>query len=318
MPTRAMVFAAGRGVRMGPLTAHRAKPALPFGQTPLLRLVLDRLRRAGVRDVVVNLHHAPESIEPLLGAAETEGAGALRIHRSLETELLGTSGGLHRVRDRFQGGTFLVVNGDTLHTVDLSRVAAAHAAGGGEATLVADPDPGPELAGERRLRSEGGRFTGLTAPGGPGPAFTGVWVLEPSALRRLSGRPVGLGADLLPALARAGTGRVFESRAPWYEIGTPRRYLEASLRALTTGLVREVPATRLILAAGARAAPAALLGDGCRLGPRARVERSVLGEEVVVGAGAVVVDSVVAARERIEPARRLEGRLLAAGRETAL
>lgn len=310
-----MVFAAGRGVRMGLLTADRAKPALPLCQAPLIRRVLERLRQAGVREVVVNLHHAPHSLEPLLRAAGSDG---FRIHRSFETGLLGTSGGLHRVRDRFRAGTFLVVNGDTLHTLDLGRLAAAHAAGGGEATLVADPEPAPELRGERRLRSERGRLTGLTAPGGPGPAFTGVWALEPSALRHLSGRPVGLGADLLPALARAGTGRVYSSRAPWFEIGTPRRYLEASLRALAIGVVRGDPEARLSLAAGARAAPAALLGDGCRLGRRARVERSVLGEGVEVGAGAVVLDSVVAAGERIAAGRRLERRLLAGGREMAL
>ncbi len=313
-----MVFAAGRGERMGPLTSRCAKPALPFCGTPLLLRILRRLRDAGVREAVVNLHHRPASLEPLLAQVESEGPCPLRVVRSFEAELLGTAGGLHRVRDRFGEESFFVVNGDTLHTADLGAMAEAHFASGAEATLLADPDPDPQLRGERRLRASGGAFAGLTAPGGAGPVFGGVWLLAPSALRHLSGRPGGLARDLFPPLAAAGSARLFETRSPWFEIGTPRRYLEASRRALALGMFRGAPADGVVLGAGASAEPPELLGPGVRLGPGARVERSVIGGEVEIGDGAVVLDSVVGPGERIPHGARIEGKLVAGGREAAL
>ena len=60
---KAMVLAAGLGLRMRPLTLLRAKPALPVLNRPLLHWTMESLARAGVRDVVVNLHHLPETVQ---------------------------------------------------------------------------------------------------------------------------------------------------------------------------------------------------------------------------------------------------------------
>lgn len=318
-----MVFAAGRGERMGPLTARRAKPALPFCGIPLLNRVLGWLADAGVEEMVVNLHQHPETLEPLLVETERARPG-LRIHRSLEPELLGTSGGLSRAAERFRLGRdssrpLLVVNGDTLPTFDLAELVAFHATRGGEATLLCDPDPGPAFAGERRLQTDSsGTIAGLGPPGSRGFGFAGVWLLEPPALRRLTGRPGGLSSDLLPGLIAAGTGRAFPSSAPWFEIGTPRRYLEASLGALADGALpafsdRRTGFPRTRFGPGATGVPAELIGAGSVLDAGARVERSVLLEGVHIGARAVVRDSVVAAAERVPPGARIQDALFAGG-----
>ncbi len=318
-----MVFAAGRGERLGPLTRDRAKPALPFCGAPLLTRLLRWLTAAGVNDVVVNLHHRPETLEPLLVAAERTMPG-LAIGRSPEPELLGTSGGLSRAAARFglgsdAGGPLLVLNGDTLPTFDLRAMARFHGAAGGEATLLSDPEPGPEFAGERRLETgEDGVITGLSGPGGPGLGFSGVWLLEPAALRHLHGGPGGLSRDLLPGLIAAGTARAFPSRAPWFEIGTPRRYLEASRRALEDGALPETrtgPAgtgpVRKEEGAGGRRPE--LIGAGSAIGEAARVEGSLLLEGVRIGARAVVRDSIVAASESVPAGARIEAALFADG-----
>ena len=304
-----MVFAAGRGERMGPLTRDRAKPALPFCGVPLLTRLLHWLAGAGVGDVVVNLHHHPETLEPLLVSAERSVPG-LTIGRSPEPELLGTSGGLSRAAARFglgspAGGPLLVLNGDTLPTFDLRDMASFHARAGGEATLLSDPQPGPEFSRERRLETdEAGVITGLSEAGGLGLGFSGVWLLEPAALRHLDGGPGGLSQDLLPGLIAAGTARAFPSRAPWFEIGTPRRYLEASLRGLEAG---GLPAVM------DRTAPNGLIGAGSVVERAARVERSLLLEDVRIGAGAAVRNSIVAASEMVPAGARVEDALFAAG-----
>ena len=322
-PRQAMVFAAGRGERLGALTARRAKPALPFCGIPLLSRLLAWLAAGGVEEVAVNLHQHPETLEPLLRESERVRPG-LRIQRSPEPELLGTSGGLSRAAARFRLGRdparpLLVMNGDTLPTFDLAELAAYHAARGGEATLLCDPDPGPAFAGERRLETDGsGTITGLGPPGSRGFGFAGVWLLDPAALRHLTGGPGGLSRDLLVGLIAAGTGRAFPSDAPWFEIGTPRRYLEASLGALADGVFRDVPDDRnglrpVRFGTGATGAPAELIGAGSVLEEGARVERSVLLEEVRVGAGAVVRDSVVAEAERVPPGTRIQDALFVGG-----
>lgn len=318
-----MVFAAGRGERMGPLTRDRAKPALPFCGVPLLTRLLRWLTEAGVRDVVVNLHHHPETLEPLLFSAERTMPG-LTIARSPEPELLGTSGGLSRAAARFGlgsdlGGPFLVLNGDTLPTFDLGAMAGFHGAAGGEATLLSDPEPGPEFCGERRLETgEDGVITGLSGPGGPGWGFSGVWLLEPAALRHLRGGPGGLSSDLLPGLIAAGTARAFPSRAPWFEIGTPRRYLEASWRALEEGVLpetgaRPAGAVKARFPGDAEARPPELIGVGTVIGEEACVEGSLLLEDVHIGARAVVRDSIVAASETVPAGVRIEAALFSGG-----
>ena len=318
-----MVFAAGRGERMGPLTRDRAKPALPFCGVPLLTRLLRWLTGAGVGDVVVNLHHHPETLEPLLVSAERTMPG-LAIGRSPEPELLGTSGGLSRAVARFGlggelDGPLLVLNGDTLPTFDLRAMAGFHAAAGGEATLLADPEPGPEFSGERRLETgEDGVITGLSEPAGPGLGFSGVWLLEPAALRYLHGGPGGLSRDLLPGLIAAGTARAFPSRAPWFEIGTPRRYLEASWRALEGGAFPETRARPAGTAnpgfpVGAERHPPELIGAGSVVGEEACVEGSLLLEDVHIGARAVVRDSIVAASETVPAGVRIEAALVAGG-----
>ncbi len=323
-----MVFAAGRGERMGPLTRDRAKPALPFCGVPLLTRLLRWLAGAGVNEVVVNLHHHPETLEPLLVSAERRMPG-LTIGRSPEPELLGTSGGLSRAAARFglgsdPGGPLLVLNGDTLPTFDLGEMARFHGAAGGEATLLSDPQPGPEFRGERRLETgEDGVITGLSGPGGPGLGFSGVWLLEPAAFRHLHGGPGGLSQDLLPGLIAAGTAVAFPSRAPWFEIGTPRRYLAASLRALEEGAIpetraRPAGAARARFPGGAEGRRPELVGAGSLVGEGARVERSLLLEDVRIGTRAVVRESIVAAAETVPPGARIEGALFAGGAATPL
>ncbi|HSD28816.1 MAG TPA: nucleotidyltransferase family protein, partial [Vicinamibacteria bacterium] len=129
---KAMVLAAGLGLRMRPLTLLRAKPVLPVLNRPLLHWTMERLARAGVRDVVVNLHHLPETITGALGTGRRFG---LRIRYSHEPVILGTGGGPRAVRGLFGRGPLLIVNGDVLFELDVRRVLAAHSATGAVATL---------------------------------------------------------------------------------------------------------------------------------------------------------------------------------------
>ncbi|MFL6735420.1 MAG: nucleotidyltransferase family protein [Sphingomicrobium sp.] len=111
VPSTAMVMAAGLGTRMRPLTATKPKPLIPVAGKPLLDHVLDRLRAAGVSQVVVNVHYLPDLLEAHLKAA-AEGLG---IKVSDERDLLlETGGGLVQAEPLIDCDPFIAVNSDNL------------------------------------------------------------------------------------------------------------------------------------------------------------------------------------------------------------
>jgi MurNAc alpha-1-phosphate uridylyltransferase len=125
VPPVAMVMAAGLGKRMRPLTATRPKPLVEVAGKPLLDHCLDRLKVAGVRKVVVNVHYLADSLEAHLSNRVT----GLEIAVSDEREqLLETGGGLVRALPLIDADPFLVVNSDNLWVdgpIDSLRMLAA-------------------------------------------------------------------------------------------------------------------------------------------------------------------------------------------------
>src|SRR5918912_4433836 len=115
---RAMILAAGYGTRLWPLTADRTKPAIPFLGRPLVGYVAEYLARYGCREVVVNLHHRPESVREALGDGSRFG---VRLEYVEEPEILGTSGALDNARALLEGETFIVINGKIVTDINLSE-----------------------------------------------------------------------------------------------------------------------------------------------------------------------------------------------------
>jgi len=298
-----MVLAAGLGLRMRPLTLLRAKPALPVLNRPLLHRTLRALVRAGVRDVVVNLHHLPETVVAALG--DGRGLG-VRVRYSREREILGTGGGPKAVRDWFGREPFLLVNGDVLFDFDLRRLVAVHRASGARATLALRPDRAraySQVVTDRR-----GRI--LAIADRPAPAvgcssmFASVHVVDPELLERLPGGASDSVRDLyLPLLAQGAHLHGLRLRGAWYDLGRPSLYRDAQLRLL--------PGGRSLLDATARVSRGARLrrsvvGARARVLDGARVERSVLWEGSIVEPGARVVGSVLAEGAVVRGGERAE------------
>src|SRR5438128_4661515 len=113
---KAMILAAGYGERLWPLTADRTKPALPVLGKPLVGYVAEYLAHHGIEDLVVNLHHRPDSVRASLGDGHSFGVRLQYVH---EPVILGTSGALDNARDFFDDQTFVVVNGKLITDIDL-------------------------------------------------------------------------------------------------------------------------------------------------------------------------------------------------------
>ena len=111
VPTTAMIMAAGLGKRMRPLTATKPKPLIEVGGKALLDHVLDRLRVAGVKKVVVNVHYLADALEAHLASR----AHGLEVVISDERKLLmETGGGLVQAAPLIDSDPFLVLNSDNL------------------------------------------------------------------------------------------------------------------------------------------------------------------------------------------------------------
>ena len=115
MIRHALILTAGLGMRLRPLTDVRAKPAIPVAGDPLIRRIIAWLVSQGVDDLVLNLHHRPETIASVVGDGRDLGA---RVRYSWEPRLLGSAGGPRLARPLLGAGTFFIINGDTLTDVD--------------------------------------------------------------------------------------------------------------------------------------------------------------------------------------------------------
>ncbi len=131
---KAMIFAAGLGTRLRPITHAKPKALVEVNGVPLLETVLHRLIAAGVSEVIINLHHFPDQIKDFVRKKHNFG---IRIEFSLEEVLLDTGGGLKNAAWFFDDGRpFILHNVDILSDINLEKMADHHLKNNGLATLA--------------------------------------------------------------------------------------------------------------------------------------------------------------------------------------
>ena len=239
---KAMVLAAGLGLRLRPLTESVPKPLLPVGPYPLLVWNLLLLRRHGVESVMINLHYLGEQIRHALGDGSQ---WHMRLSYSDEPVLLGTGGGIKRVEAFFDDGPFLVLNGDTIADLDLSQLVARHRKKEALATMALRDDPDVEYWGvvetnedDRVLRICGKGRAAQENDVPPGRRmFAGVHVLDPCLLRHV---PHGGRSSIIDAyvwwLERGAMVAGYVFSGYWSDVGTPERYAQVQ-RDFETGIL---------------------------------------------------------------------------------
>ena len=130
---KAMIFAAGLGTRLKPFTDHMPKALVPVAGKPMLEHVINKLKSAGVDEIVINVHHFAQQIIDFLKEKDNFG---IKIWISDETEeLLETGGGIKKAAPFFNE-PFLVHNADILSNVDLKAMYDYHLTNGNDATLL--------------------------------------------------------------------------------------------------------------------------------------------------------------------------------------
>jgi NDP-sugar pyrophosphorylase family protein len=326
---RAMILAAGFGTRLWPLTEDRTKPAIPFLGRPLVGYVAEYLAGYGFDEVVVNLHHRPESVREALGDGSRFG---VRLFYVEEKEILGTSGALDNARHLLDGDTFIVVNGKIITDINLQQALATHRRTQALATLVLLPNTRRERFSI--VETSDGLVTGFG--GMPQPPkesdnagddndasadadergaplmFTGIQILEPRIFDYI---PRGVFShsttDVYPqAIARGERIAAHVTDGMWYELSTIERYLEISLAVMAReGRDCEIGAGSVVSTdAEVRES---VLWESVRVDEGARLRRVILGDGVHVRAGEVFENAALVRAELVEgvvpPEKALRG-----------
>jgi NDP-sugar pyrophosphorylase family protein len=236
---KAMILAAGLGTRLRPLTDRIPKPLLPIAGTPLIVWNLLLLRRHGITEVIVNLHHFGHLIKQELGDGS---AFDMRITYSREPVILGTGGGIKRVEWFFGGEPFVVLNGDTLLELDLGGLVQFHRERAALATMVLREDADVdrwglvEVDAQQRVVRINGR--GRSEAGAVEKRmFAGVHIMQPRVLRDVPpDRESSIIEAYVGAIARGEPILGFCMTGYWSDVGTPERYAQTQ-RDVEAGLV---------------------------------------------------------------------------------
>lgn len=281
----ALVLTAGLATRLRPLSLVRAKGAMPVAGEPLVRRILRQLRAADVTDAVLNLHYLPHTITHVVGDGADLG---IRIRYSWEVPLLGSAGGPRQALALIGSSPFLIVNGDTLTGIDLSRLITAHRHSDALVTMAVVPRTEPERYGGVRVNDEGA-VVGFTRRGSDDDSFhfVGVQVAEADAFAALpAGTPVESVADLYPRLMREAPGlvRAHVCEGEFFDVGTPDDYLRTSLTLSARGERADGHGTRIRVDPTAHVHES-ILWDDVTVGAEARLERCVVTDGVAVPAG---------------------------------
>lgn len=317
---KAMILAAGVGSRMHPLTRTLPKPLVPIVNRPVMEHIVALLHKHGFDDIIVNVHHLGDQIAEHFGDGRRFGVNITYSH---EDRLWGDAGSVKQCEDFFGNETFLVIGGDDLADIDLTRFIENHRQKQAMASIALSLVDDPAEYGIVLINEEGRITRFVEKPKGEiifsNTANTGVYAFEPEAL------------DLIPRgvfylFGKTYFPQMLEQKRPiygyltanyWMDVGNLAMYQKAHLDALG-GRVRiqfPVPERRkyqwiaedAVIDPSAKIEYPVVIGEGCHIHSGARVlENTVLGPRCSVAAGAVVRESILWADAHIQEDTRLE------------
>jgi mannose-1-phosphate guanylyltransferase len=313
---QALILAGGKGTRLRPLTLYTPKPIVPICNRPFLLYQIDTLRRAGITKITLSLSYQPQKIEQQLGDGSDYG---VQLSYTVEPQPMGTAGAFKFAEDLIRERT-VVLNGDILTDLDLKAVLREHEERQATATIVLSPVSNPSAYGLVETETDGRVRRFLEKPKKDEITVdtinAGTYVLEPKVLDLIpAGESYSFEYGLFPGLLERA--EPFFAHVPqrtyWMDIGTPARYLEAHHDLLAnrvgrihiksrrgnfdSATVAEIDELSIIgdeclIKPGAQIINS-VLGAGCYVDEKARVENSVIWSHTRLGAGAQVKDAII-------------------------
>lgn len=307
---KGVIMAGGFGTRLKPLTINRPKPMVPVANRPIMEHIVTLLRRHGITDLVSILYFQPDHITSYFGDGSKFGVNMQYVTADSD---YGTAGAVRNAGDLILDDRVIVISGDVLTDFDLGAAIRSHEERRAEATIALTSVENPLAFGIVIADETTGRIERFLEKPTWGEVFsdtinTGIYILEPEALRRVPPRTnVDFSKDLYPQMLRDGAGLFGHvSAGYWRDIGnideyrTAHRDVLAGRVALTfSGVETDHGTGRAFLGTGARLGEnvtirgTVLIDDGAEVKDDAVLENVVVGARVLIGEGVELRDAVL-------------------------
>jgi mannose-1-phosphate guanylyltransferase len=301
---KAVILVGGEGTRLRPLTYEAPKQMLPIVGVAMLERVVGRLVHHGVTEAILSLGYLPDRF---IAAYPTFELAGVPVSYAVEPEPLDTAGAIRFAADHGKiDDTFLVVNGDVLSEIDVTRLLNFHKERRALATISLHPVEDPSRFGVVPTDADGRVLDFVEKPpkheAPTNEINAGFYIMEPEVLDTVApGERVNVERVTFPKLA--ADGRLFALRddSYWLDTGTPQAYLTAHADVLSG---RHVVTTSPPVANGSwihdtatiassASVTASSVDRSCRVGDGAVVESSVLLPGCVIEEGAIVRDAII-------------------------
>jgi mannose-1-phosphate guanylyltransferase / phosphomannomutase len=300
-------MAGGEGTRLRPMTANQPKPMLPVVNRPIMEHVLRLLRLHGFDETVVTVQFLASLVRNYFGDGEDFG---MRLQYATEETPLGTAGSVKNAQDALRDEPFLVISGDALTDIDLSKLVAFHRTSGSLVTVALTRVPDPLEFGIV-IADDDGKIQRFLEKPTWGQVFsdtvnTGIYVMEPEVLDEVAdGESVDWSGDVFPRLLERGAplfGWVADGY--WEDVGTHESYLKAQADVLSRRVHADIDGFEVSpgvwVAESAEVDPDAVLSGPVCVGDYSKVEAgaqlreyTVVGSNVIVKEGAFLHRAVV-------------------------
>jgi mannose-1-phosphate guanylyltransferase/phosphomannomutase len=318
---KAVIMAGGFGTRLRPLTMNIPKPMVPIVNIPIMHRIITLLKKNGITDIVALVYYQPDVIMNYFKDGKDFGVNITYVRAEAD---FGTAGSVKNAENFIGKDEFLVISGDVLTDIDLSKAIEYHHDKKSKATIVITRVKNPLPYGIVIVRDSGEIIRFLEKPSW-GEVFsdtinTGIYVLDPSVLEFIPYKQeFDFSKNLFPLLLEKKFpfyGYIAESY--WRDIGTLNDYLEAHLDCLA-GLVEiEIKGERIetpkgVIYVGENAEVAdyerfegvVVIGNNTRIGKKAKIINSVIGSFCEIEDECEIIDSVIWDRTRIKRRAKL-------------
>lgn len=280
---RALILVGGYGTRLRPLTLSRPKPLVEFANKPILLHQIEALVEAGVTEVILAVSYRAEQMEQEL-TAEAIKLG-INIIFSHETEPLGTAGPIALAREHLQKSAkpFFVLNSDIICDFPFKQLANFHKAHGREGTICVTKVEEPSKYGVVVYNNNNCIECFIEKPQEfiSNKINAGIYILNPSVLKRIDIRPTSIEKEVFPAMANHQDLYAYDLEGFWMDVGQPKDFLTGMCMYLKH--LRAKDSDKLYKGAGVVGNvivdATATVGQNCQIGPN-----------VTIGPGVVIED----------------------------
>jgi mannose-1-phosphate guanylyltransferase / phosphomannomutase len=306
---KAIVLAGGFGTRIQPLTHSVPKPMLNILNRPMMQHIIERLRDAGIIDIVILLYFKPDIVKNYFGDGSAFG---VNINYVLPDDDYGTAGAVKKAEEFLQGEEFMIVSGDLVTDFDFNEIIAFHKKKESKLTITLTPVDDPLQFG-----------VVITAPDGKIQKFlekpswsevfsdtinTGIYILAPEILNYIPANTnYDFGKELFPALMKDNVtlwGPILHGY--WRDVGNPESYrdvqkdiMDGKVKLSFRGKANSVGSAVIhvedgvVIEDGAIFDGVVTLGKGAVVRRGAKIQNSVIGQNSEIGEGSIVSDCTI-------------------------